>query len=500
MNNLSKTVLRDLGLLAQIPGIMALLSLPVCWWFNEKYAIGPFLLTALISISLGQFFYRLFRQAKAARRRQALQTVALSWAVIPLLGAIPYWTCAIGLASFPEAQLSIDEFQSVWNALFEAVSGFTSTGLSMARDSSQLPHSLQWWRSFTQWVGGVGLIVLTLSILHPHTSVQQLYEAEARQEKIAPTIKETVQQIWLIYLLYTVLSILLFAVAGMPWWAAINHGMTGIATGGFAITGSSFQVYGPLVHLAAIPVMIAGAISFSVHSRLLSQRQFSALWNDTRHQALWLLLAMGTLALLLEQYWYSGSLAWIDSLFQWTSALTTCGFSTVKEENWSSTSRLLMSLAMVFGSISGSTVGGLKLDRVVVLYKSVVWYLRLIFVESPEELRYELNGELLPEKEAHRHLKSATVLALLWLCLIMAGVVILLHVVEPRYTLPDIILETTSALGTSGLSTGIASPDLAWQGKLTLIYLMWAGRLEIIAVLILFASLLPRLRLKIRRR
>ena len=499
MNNLSKTVLRDVGLLMHVPGVMALLSLPICWFFQEKYALSSFVLTALLSIGFGQLLYRLFRGAKAARRREALQIVALSWAVIPLLGAIPYLAIASQLAAVPDARSTIGEFQSVWNALFEAVSGFTSTGLTMARDSSQLPHCLQWWRSFTQWVGGVGLIVLTLSILNPSTSVQQLYEAETRQEKIAPTIKETVQQIWIIYLLYTVLSVLLLAVAGMPWWAAVNHGMTGIATGGFAITGNSFGDYGPLVQLAAIPVMVAGAISFSVHSRLLRQRQFSALWKDTRHQALWLLLALGTLALLLEHYWYSGSLAWIDSLFQWTSALSTCGFSTVKEQNWSATSQLLMSLAMVFGPISGSAAGGLKLDRVVILYKSVVWYLRLIFIESPEELRYELNGEFLPEKEAHRHLKSATVLALLWLCLLVVGVVILLHVVD-QYTLTDIIFETTSALGISGLSTGITSPDLAWQGKFTLIYLMWAGRLEIIAVLILFASLLPVLRPPVRRR
>ena len=154
-------------------------------------------LTALISLCLGQLLFRLFRQAKGARRREALQIVALSWLIIPLLGTIPY------LAIASESSSTIPEFQSFWNALFEAVFGFTSTGLTTAKDSSQLPYSLQWWRSFTQWVGGIGLIVLTLSILNPRTNVQRLYEAEAR-EKIAPTIKETVRQIWLIYLLYFV--------------------------------------------------------------------------------------------------------------------------------------------------------------------------------------------------------------------------------------------------------------------------------------------------------
>lgn len=478
----------------QVPGGMALISLPVCLFFGEYYAILPFLLTAFISIGIGQLLYRLFRNAKVAYFRQSLLIVAFSWLIIVLIGAIPHWAIASYLTSFSQVPETIREFQSPWNAIFEAASGFTSTGLTMARDSSQLPHCLQWWRSFTQWIGGVGLIVLTLSILDPSTNTEQLYSAEARQEKIAPTIRETVQKIWSIYLLYTALSVVLLALVGMPWWEAINHGFTGIATGGFAITGGSLGIYSTSVKLAIVLIMITGAISFSVHSRLLTQRQFVALWQDTRHRTLWFLLIIGTLALLLEHYWFAGSLLWVDSLFQWTSALTTCGFSTVEIKQWSATAKLLLSLGMVFGGVSGSTVGGLKLDRVVVLYKSLFWHLRLVYRESPEELRYELNGEFLSEIEAHRQLKSATVLATLWLTLLGVGTVILLHVVEPQYTLPDVIFEVASALGTSGLSSGITNPDLAWQGKLTLIMLMWMGRLEIISVIIFFSALLRPLK------
>ena len=111
MNDRNQTVLRDLGLLIQIPGLMALSSLPICWFFHEEYALGTFLLTAFTSIGLGQLFYRLFREAKGARRREALQIVALSWIIIPLLGTIPY------LAIASEAKATIPEFQSFWNAL-----------------------------------------------------------------------------------------------------------------------------------------------------------------------------------------------------------------------------------------------------------------------------------------------------------------------------------------------------------------------------------------------
>ena len=490
MTNQTKSILRAVGLLMQVPGIMALASLPVCWIFEEYYAVWPFCLTALVSIGLGQLLYRLFRPAQVADIRQALLIAALSWLAVFLIGAIPHWMITSDLAAAAPTPQTVREFQDPLNALFESVSGFTTTGLTMARNSEQLPRSLQWWRSFTQWIGGVGVILATLSILHPTNNIKQLYSAEARQEEFAPTLKKTVQKIWLIYLLYTVLGVLLLKAAGMPWWEAINHSMASIATGGFSITGNSFGDYGTLVKLAAVPIMIAGAISFSIHNRVLTQGEFSALWQEERIRAFWLLLAAGTVAMLLQHYWFAGSLQWEDSIFAWISALTTSGFASFNEETWSPTAKLLLSLGMTFGAVSGSACGGLKLDRAVILYKSMEWQLRLLYQQSPGDLRYKLNGESLTEIEAHRHLKSASVLATLWLGLLGAGVLVLLHIVEPQYTLSDVILETASALGTTGLSVGIANPDLLWPGKLTLMLLMWMGRLEIVSVLILFSWLL----------
>lgn len=236
--------------------------------------------------------------------------------------------------------------------------------------------------------------------------------------------------------------------------------------------------------------MTTGAMSFLIHARLLGEREFSALWQDTRHRALWILLGLGTIGLLIENYWDLGTWLGIESLFQWTSALTTCGFSIVDEQNWSAAARLLLSLGMIFGGISGSTAGGLKLDRIVVLYKSVTWHLRLIFLESSEDLRYELNDQVLSEPEAHRQLKAATVLATFWFGLMAIAVFFLMHIVDHSYTLPDVVLEVSSALGTLGLSTGIAAPSLPWTGKLFLMLLMWMGRLEIISVLIFIALLI----------
>jgi trk system potassium uptake protein TrkH len=345
-----------------------------------------------------------------------------------------------------------------------------------------------------EWIGGVGMIVLVLSVLEPSTDAYQLYYAEGRSKKIALTLKTTVRKIWKIYLLYTVLSILLLCLVGMPWWEALNHSMTGISTGGFSVTDDSIGAYSPVVQLAVILIMIVGAISFSAHYQLLAKRRLSALWRDAQHRALWLLLGLGTIVLLLENYWFQGSFLWLDTLFQWVSALGTCGFNTVKLQNWSPSAKLLLSVAMVFGAASGSTVGGLKLNRVVALYKGVLWHFRRISLRPHQLMRYQMNGKVLNEAQAAQRVGSAAVLAVLWVGWLGLGVLVLLHVVQPQYTLNDVIFEAASALGSVGLSTGISHPDLHWVGKLILIVFMWMGRLEIIPVLVLFSSLIGYLR------
>nr|WP_044206659.1 TrkH family potassium uptake protein [Coleofasciculus chthonoplastes] len=487
MNQRIKTILRDVGLFLHVPGVMALVSLPIAIFLGEYYAILPFFWTALASLAAGQGLYRLFRHAKASRLPHALVAVALSWGLIPFFGAIPLVLIASHLADVTLPSMTMLNFQEPWNALFEAFSGFTSTGLSMALRSSDLPRSIQWWRSFMEWIGGVGVIVLMVSILEPSTDAYQLYYAEGRQKRIGLTVQETVRKIWWIYLLFTVVSVVWLRLVGMPWWDALNHGMTGISTGGFAITDNSIGSYSPQIQLAVIPIMIAGAISFPIHYQLIRQRKLSALWQDTQHRALWILLALGVVLLVLEDYWFRGQIQWIDSIFQWASALGTCGFSTTNLRLWSPTTKLLLTFGMICGGASGSTVGGLKLTRVVSLFKGILWRFQRITLKPHQMMRYVLDGEVIKENEANRRIESAAVLAILWLGSIAIGVVVLVHIVTPQYSLSDIIFETASALGSVGLSSGITHPNLPWLGKLTLIVLMWMGRLEIIPVLLLLS-------------
>ena len=482
-----KTVFRDVGLFLHVPAIMALISLPVCLIARETYALVPLFTCAIASLIAGQILYRLGRSQSSSRIPYAMTSAALGWLLLPLFGAIPILMTAHAGNLAPDLSTTMLRYQDPWNAVFEAFSGFTSTGLSMATNYSEIPHTLQWWRSLMQWVGGVGIIVLVISLLEPSTEPDQLYNAEGRSQKIGLTLTQTVKHIWWIYLVYTVGSIFLFRIVGMDWWAALNHGMTGIATGGFSVTENSIGNYDVGVKLAVIVVMTLGAISFSVHYQFLRKGKLSAFWSDNQHQAFWLLLFGGALLL-----WGFNSLSptdvpLIDIIFQWSSALGTCGFGTTSVQSWGGGKKLLMTIAMLIGGAAGSTAGGIKISRFVIVFKAVIWRFRRIALLPHEMMRYELDGEIIEESEANQRVEAAAVLFILWLSIVVIGVFILQHLKLPTSNSIDVIFEAASATSGVGISAGVTHPDLPWIGKLTLICLMWMGRLEIISALLLFA-------------
>lgn len=482
-----KTILRDVGLFLHVPGVMALVSIPVCLLAKETYTLVPLITCAIVSLAIGQLLYRQAKTQASSRIPYAMATAALGWLIVPLFSSIPLLMTANAPDLAPDLSTTILRFQNPWNCIFEAFSGFTSTGLSMAFDSSELPHTLQWWRSLMEWVGGVGVIVLVISLLEPSTEPYQLYNAEGRSQRIGLTLSKTVKRIWWIYLIYTVGSILLFRIVGMTWWEALNHAMTAISTGGFSVTASSINNYGIAVKLAVIVVMILGAISFSAHYQFLRHRKLSAFWSDNQHQALWLLLLVGTALLWGFHRLANRDVAFIDVLFQWSSALSTCGFNTVSVKSWDGGAKLLMALVMVIGGAAGSTAGGIKLSRLVIIFKAIIWRFRRIALLPHEMMRCELNGKILTEPEASRRVDAAAVLAILWLSVVVIGIFILQYLKLPNYNLIDVIFEVASATSGVGLSTGITHPDLPWLGKITLILLMWIGRLEIISALLLLS-------------
>ncbi|HEY9163543.1 MAG TPA: TrkH family potassium uptake protein [Magnetovibrio sp.] len=488
-----RTVLRDLGVVLHVPGIMALVTLVVAVLAREWFALPAFLITALASVTVGQVLYRIFRShGEPLRVANAMTAAVLAWTATPLFAALPFmimaWTA-------PESGTMAGEwvrtFANPLSAFFEATSGFTSTGLTMVEHPSQLPHTLQWWRSFLQWVGGVGIILATLTVFHPSGDAYRLYFSEGREQIIGDDVTASVLRMWWIYVLYTLAGAALLWLAGVDAWTALNHAMTAIATGGFSITDGPIDGVGVTVKLILVLLMIMGAISFAAHFRLLITHKPGFLWKDAEIHAFVFLLLGGFIAISLENWWYGGAPLVIDSLFQWTSALTTTGFQTTDITLWSPTGLLLLSLAMIIGGMGGATTGGLKIKRLVLLVDAALARVHGVAQHPWRLMDHRPITGADEDVHATRALEAAVIMTGLWLVLLLVAVIVMLHTTPAATPLSHALLEVASALGNVGLSTGVTSSDMSWAGKLTLMSVMWLGRLEIVPVLV-FASLTLR--------
>jgi trk system potassium uptake protein TrkH len=462
------------GLLLHLPALMGIASLPVCLVFDEMAGVRVLLITSGVSIVAAQALYWPARRGTQVFRRHAMLIAALSWLLVACLGALPF---------------AITGGISWVDALFESLSGFTGTGLSVLEPAS-LPHYLQWWRSLSQWIGGVGVIVLLLSILPPRRGALELYYSETRDQKILPSVRSTARAIWSVYCSYTLVAIGLLWCAGDPVWRAINHGMTGIATGGFTITDDSFQVASLAVKLVSLPIMVAGAISFLVHYRAMqSKPRGAALFASSEQRLFWAVLCGGAVLLTLDNYWL-GQVGWIDSVFQWTSAVTTTGFQSVVLSDWHTGALLLLCVVMLVGATAGSTGGGLKMLRFVLLYKSIRWSLHTFTRRPHEVLRLTFDGEALSRADAASRTRAVTTLSIAWIAVSLLAVVLMAHSVADSVPLQSVVLDVVSAQSNVGLSSGLVDAQLNTSGKLILMAVMWAGRLEIVPALVLVALLL----------
>ncbi len=486
-----QVVLRALGYLVTMIGLMTALSLVIVAWFGEWEALLPFALTSVVSLLLGAALYFPCRRAEDASLQHALVVAAVGWLLVALLGALPFYLVSVWRTAGPP--LPYADFTA---AFFESVSGFTSTGLTMATRPDLLPRSLQWWRSFTEWVGGVGVIVLMLSLIAGvGRSTMTLYLAEAREEKIHPSVVSTVRTIWWIFLLFTGVSILALWAGGMPPWEAVNHGMTAIATGGFTLWPDSIGHYNaPLLEVLLLVIMVAGSVSFAVHYRATRQGM-SVYVRDV--QTKWFLgfLVLGAVLVSLEGIVrLPVGVALRHGTFQFFSAMTCTGFQSAPLAGWSDAAKLMLAVGMVVGGAAGSTTGGIKVMRYVLLLKGAGWKLRKALQPPDAIVPFRVGGRVFPEAEAWRRLEEATTIAFLWLAFLLFGILALAMLMGPEYRLADVLFEVASAQGNVGLSTGITQPDMPTLAKLVLCFSMWVGRLEIIPVLIFVRSLLRGIR------
>ncbi|WP_231186730.1 TrkH family potassium uptake protein [Haladaptatus sp. DYF46] len=503
-----RTIGRDLGRMLQALSAMFFVSLLIPLVWREYYAVPGLLLSGLLTLSLGAGLTRWCRSAAEPGKLHGMMIAASGWFLVALFGALPFyfiaWTVKLDPVFLsvpqmqPEGYATLAAFRHPINGIFESMSGFTGTGLTMTDREDLLPHTLQWWRSFIEWIGGVGVIVLTTAILaRPGSGSLTLYESEARSEKIHPSIVSTVHTIWWIFLLFTFLSILLLWLAGMPMWGAINHAMTGLATGGFSITDNSIGTYHSVaIDFALLPVMILGSIAFPIHYLIL-QGDLKNLYTDLQTRWVFGFFAFGTIALtamlFFNQTYDSLFRAFRFGIFQFVSAASCTGFQTAGSlgTEWSAEAQVTVSLGMVVGAAAGSTVGGIKLIRLATLTKGTWYRITNIFYPQSALRPFKLDGRVLTDAETAQEFEEASIIAFLWVVFLTVGMFVLLVTLPSGadgYSLQNIVFEVASAQGNVGLSSGITGAAMPLVVKVTLFFNMWIGRLEIIPVLVLLRS------------
>jgi trk system potassium uptake protein TrkH len=298
-------------------------------------------------------------------------------------------------------------------------------------------------------------------------------------------------------LLYTIIGIIILTIIGlvtndgMTPWQSLNHAMTGIATGGFSVTDDSIAGFGIITQIAIMILMIFGSIAFVVHYDLLKGR-IKKFLSDTQFKAMVVLIILGVSVLVilnLRFFGYDVFQSLRQSSFQFISALTCTGFNSVNNlSGWTESTKLMLSFAMVIGGAAGSTAGGIKLFRAILLYKGVGWRIKRAISTPRRVFIHKLGEKTLSKDNAMDLINEAAIISFMWILLLAAGVLII-ATLSPSQSLGNVIFEVCSAQGNVGLSTGITNMSMSPIAKTMLIFNMWIGRLEIIPIIVLIRSI-----------
>jgi len=347
-------------------GLAATMLVPLFYGLCIGDNLRPFILaigiTGIIGFALVRFAGR---PNKDLSQREGVLLVAMVWVVSSLFGCLPFY-----LSPY---------FPDFTGAFFETASGFTTTGATILADVEILTHSLQFWRCFTHWLGGMGIVLLAIAIL-PLVGIggMPLYRAEfsgARSEKLKPRITETAIALWKIYLALTLAQYLALRWAGMSPFDAACHTFSTLGTGGFSTKTASIAAYNSLaVESIIVLFMLLAGINFTLHYRFWVERQVrNFFWDAELRFYLWI-VAFATVSILLSLVFhnqYRPGEALRISLFQVSSIITTTGFVTSDFEKWSPFAQLILMGLMFLGGCTGSTAGGLKSSRILLLLKVV---------------------------------------------------------------------------------------------------------------------------------
>lgn len=476
MTDRYKTYLREryrallgyMGEIITIIGVLHLVPLAVIAFYPEeaRLAVG-FLLAGLPLVIFGAITWRLFSpsQPLSMSVQDGSVVVVIVWLVAVLSSMIP---------------LTLSGGLTLSQAFFESMSGWSATGLTVI-DVNSAPRIILFYRSFSQLMGAAGFAIIVLSaIAGPFAGV---VAAEGRTDQLAPHVRHSASIVLRMYVGYNVFGILALKLAGMGWFDAINHAFTATATGGFSTQAASIGHWdNPVIEAVTMLLMLLGAINFFIAYTILRGKWYAVVRSgELRLMFLLLVVSIPLMVAMTTQLYASLERGLRVALFEVVSALTTTGFSSTNFHVFPDFGWLMLIILMLVGGGSGSTTGGIKLIRIYIMYKTILWEIRRAFMPrhmvNEPAIWHGDRRELLTDRQA----RQIGIFIGLYLFVMLIGTFIL---TAHGYSLRDSLFEFNSALSNGGMSSGITQPDLP-VGLLTVLSVgMLLGRLEFFAVIV----------------
>ena len=469
-----KMVLNILGKILLLEAALLTLPLITSLIYKESVALS-FIITIAIALILGLILYFIARNPnKVFFAKEGFLIVALSWVGMSVIGSLPF--------------VISGEIPNFVDAFFETVSGFTTTGASILTNVESLSHGMLFWRSFTHWLGGMGVLVFIMAII-PSFSDRSIHIMRAEMPgpiigKIVPRAKQTAKILYLIYIVMTVLEIIFLALGDMPLFDSILHAFGTAGTGGFGIKAASIGAYGAYSQWVIAVFMFLFGINFNLYYLLLL-RHIKSIFKSGE---LWcyvsvFLVASGLITYNILPRYENISDAIRNSVFQVSSIMTSTGYATTDFNMWPTLSKGILLLLMFMGACAGSTGGGLKVSRVIILFKSIIRELRrMISPRSVTAVSFE--GKKLDDNTI-----SAT---LNYFSLYMVSILAIFAVLSfDVMGFEENFSAAVSCFNNIGPGFGAIGPAGSYAGysalsKLALSYTMLLGRLELYPMIVLF--------------
>ncbi|NLW22901.1 MAG: TrkH family potassium uptake protein [Tissierellia bacterium] len=469
-------VIKILGNLLTVEALLMIPSLLIALYYSENDQMA-FLTSIFITGIIGLIMSKSFKYRNIIRAKEGLVIVVFGWLLVSIFGSLPF----VFSGSIPS-----------WvDAFFETVSGFTTTGATILDNVEALPKGVLFWRSFTHWIGGMGILVFTVAIL-PALGVGgfQIFKMESpgpRPDRIVPRVRDTAKILYKTYLIITILQIILLFLGKMPLFEAALHTFGTVGTGGFGIKNASVGAYdSTYIHLIIGIFMILSGVNFSLYYSLFKGR-----WREFIKDGelkFYLAIILGSIILITlninKTIYDNMGLALRDSFFQVGSIITTTGYSTVDFNQWPAFSKLILFSLMFIGGCAGSTAGGMKTIRVLVLLKLVRRELSKVF-HPRAVLPIKIGDKVVYDDMV----TSISIFFILYILIFTLGTILI--------SLEGIDFESSASavaatLGNIGPGFGFVGPtrtysQFSYPSKLLLSLFMLLGRLELFTIIVLFA-------------